>query len=67
MLDANENMSKNGKSLNEWVEKEVKTKDRTTFLENHLIPDVDLELNNFDNFYTSRKKILTIKLTDLLS
>lgn len=67
MLDANENMSKNGKSLKEWVEIEIKTKDRISFLENHLIPDVNLELDSFDNFYISRKKILTLKLTGLLS
>ena len=67
MLDANQNMSKNDKSLTEWVAEETQNKDRNEFLKNHLIPDVNLELGNFDEFITARTVILTEKLKSILS
>lgn len=67
MLDANENMSKNGKSLIEWVNLETESKDLITFLNNHLIPNTDLELDNFDQYFQSRKSLLSAKLLELLS
>ncbi|UUM28859.1 DUF262 domain-containing protein [Acinetobacter colistiniresistens] len=66
MLDANENMSKNGKQLIDWIELETKDKDRVSFLENHLIPNIDLALANFDNYYHKRKILLTEKLKLIL-
>ena len=66
MLDANENMSKNDLSLKEWVEKETQNKDKKEFLEKHLIPDVDLSIENFCNFIDEREKILLKKLKDIL-
>lgn len=67
MLDANENMSKNDKNLKEWVEKETKKNDPTRFFDNHLIPNVSLELSNFTQFLTERKFLLTNKLKSLLN
>ncbi len=66
MLDANENMSKNGKNLIDWVNHETIHKDRITFLENHLIPNVDLKLENFDEYFQTRKLLLTEKLKIIL-
>ncbi len=66
MLDANENMSKNGKSLLDWVNIETKNKDRVTFFNNHLIPNTDLELDNFDTYYQNRKQLLATKLLEIL-
>lgn len=66
MLDANENMSKNGKSLLEWIASETHNQDRTFFLKNHLIPDVNLDLNNFDEYFQLRKIILTSELKKIL-
>lgn len=66
MLDANENMSKNGKKLIDWVEIETKDKDSVSFLENHLIPNIDLALENFDNYFHKRKLLLTEKLKLIL-
>ena len=37
------------------------------FLERHLIPDIDLSLENFDNFYELRKKLLIDKLKKILN
>ncbi|EHQ9266856.1 DUF262 domain-containing protein [Vibrio alginolyticus] len=68
MLDANENMSKNDKSLEAWVQSEIDktgiTKEQ--FLFSHHIPDTDLSLQNFDQFIELRSAILTSKLKDLL-
>ncbi|MCF9158330.1 DUF262 domain-containing protein, partial [Vibrio parahaemolyticus] len=68
MLDANENMSKNDKSLEAWVQSEIEktgiTKEQ--FLFSHHIPDTDLSLQNFDQFIELRSEILTSKLKDLL-
>jgi len=66
LLDANENMAKNDKSLEEWVENECRNKDKSKFLMDHLIPDIDLSLENFDDFYEKRKKLMINKLRELL-
>ncbi|MDN5525988.1 MAG: DUF262 domain-containing protein, partial [Acinetobacter sp.] len=66
MLDANENMSKNDKSLREWVDYETQTKNRINFLESHLIPDVNLDLDHFDEYFQKRKQLLTEKLKSIL-
>lgn len=67
MLDANENMSKNGKNLVDWVNHETIHKDRINFLENHLIPtNIDLNLENFDVYFRARKSLLTEKLKIIL-
>ena len=66
MLDANENMSKQDKSLEQWVQENCKN-DRKGFLEKHLIPDIDLSLENFDDFYETRKKLLIKKLKEILN
>ncbi|MDP2904408.1 MAG: DUF262 domain-containing protein [Methylovulum sp.] len=67
MLDANENMSKNEKTLKNWVEKEIMVKEKNSFLLSHLIPDVNLELDNFDEFVTKRTEILKISLKNALA
>lgn len=67
MLDANENESKNAKPLEQWVNEETKDIDRHAFLSTHLIPDVDLSINNFSNFIDARKKLLIKKLQDLFA
>ncbi len=69
MLDANENMSKNADNLEHWVKKETERngRDRISFLASHLIPDVSLELSNFDEFITKRSEMLKEKLKTLLA
>lgn|SRR5574344_41508 len=67
MLDANENESKGKKPLKDWVKEELKkTNNRVQFFESHLIPDVDLDKSNFDEFYIKRKELLSLKLKILL-
>ena len=67
MLDANENMSKSGEELESWAKKETVNKNRRLFLESHLIPDVDLALSNFGEFWTTRTELLRKKLEALLA
>ena len=67
MLDANENMSKSNMNLLDWVEKETNENNRTQFLNAHLIPDVDLNLNEYGNFHEKRKALLLDKMKTLLS
>lgn len=67
MLDANENMSKNDKTLEEWVKIEIEAKDRGTFLSNHLIPDLSFKSEDFDSFIVERTKILTERLKSILT
>ncbi|RXZ43414.1 DUF262 domain-containing protein [Crenobacter cavernae] len=68
MLDANENMSKNGKSLFDWVSHQANSSDRLQpFLKSHLIPDINLEIDNFSQFIESREKLLREKLREILA
>lgn len=67
MLDSNENESKSDMPLKEWVDKSTDSTNRDSFLKNHLIPNVDLSLNNFEEFITKRKELLKEQLLALLS
>ncbi len=67
MLDANENMSKNDMDLKDWVEAQTKNIDRNDFLEKHLIPNVGLGLDNFEEYVKKRKETLMIKLKEILN
>lgn len=69
LLSSNENESKSNKSLNEWVKKECKDKSdifKVSFLRDHLIPDVNLDLENFEEFFERRKELLIAKLKEIL-
>lgn len=68
MLDANENMSKNAKSLKDWVEQETKSSDLKRFMESHIIPqNIGLDLTNFTEYVTNRKELLVVKLKSILN
>jgi hypothetical protein len=73
MLDANENMSKNGKDLSSWVKSQTVSRDLNNFLDDRLIPneidkpDNGLRLEEFPNFIQKRKVILSNKIRMLLS
>lgn len=66
LLDANENTSKKHTPLEKWVKENAK-KYRKLFLDNHLIPNVDLSINNFGKFFKKRKAIPIKKLKNLLT
>ena len=67
LLEGGENMSKNDMPLEEWLEKNC-ADDKEAFLKRHLIPeDVDLSLENFDEFYEKRKKLFIRELIKILN
>ncbi len=68
MLDANENMSKNATDLKSWIETETVNHDKKQFCDSHIIPySVSYDLVDFSLFIEERKKILVLKLKDLLN
>jgi uncharacterized protein with ParB-like and HNH nuclease domain len=68
MLDANENMSKNAKSLKTWIETQTATYDSKQFCESHVIPqNVSYEITGFRSFIQERRKLLVAKLKELLN
>ena len=69
LLDANENMSKNSSDLGVWIEKETlnNRKEKIHFLDSHHIPNVNFDLENFDEYIQVRTEILTKKLKAILN
>ena len=67
MLDANENMSKNDLNLIDWVNKETNETNRIQFLNSHLIPNINLEIDNFEEYFDKRKIMLMENLKTLLN
>lgn len=68
MLDANENMSKNDKPLKEWINIMMETNDKESFYKNHYIPnDVELGIENFNEFINKRKVLLSNQLKMIFS
>lgn len=68
MLDANENMSKQDKSLSDWIDFEVsRGKDKQLLYQRCYIPNnVDLSFLNFKNFAKGRKSLLIDALRKIL-
>lgn len=62
MLDANENMSKNAKSLSRWIEEETTDETKDSFLKAHLIPNINLGLDNFEEYIAARRVLLHEKI-----
>lgn len=67
MLDANQNKSKQDKDLTTWVNSQVENKDKASFLDCHLIPNVSFEISNFREFIEERRALLTDGLKRSLS
>lgn len=69
MLCSNENESKNNQPLKDWINNKFpNTNDpaRKLFLNNHLIPDIDLDISNLEAFMEEREKLLRSKLKSIL-
>ena len=67
MLDSKENMSKQHKSLEDWVKIETKRKERGAFLDRCMIPPkVSLAIGDFSTFAKERDALLAKKLSELL-
>ena len=66
MLDANENMAKQDVDLLTWVNSQTRDQDRSSFLKNHLIPDISLDISDFGLFIEARKACLIARLKAIL-
>lgn len=67
MLDSNENMSKQAKSLLEWFNIESQKTGPVTFNRKYILPDnVSLDFKDFAAFATERKQVLADHLRKIL-
>ena len=71
LLDANENESKNAKTLREWINNETENLNdvqKMQFYRNHLIPNdiKDFSIDNVVEFYNKRKLLLKEELKKIL-
>ena len=66
LLPQSENESKGAMPLKDWVDSQTQNRDRYTYMESHLIPDVDLSIEQFDKFIEERKKLLIERIKMVL-
>jgi hypothetical protein len=68
LLEGVPNQEKSGKDFDLWLlEKYPNKKDRKAYMERHYIPDIDLSLENFEEFIEERKKLISAAFKRLLS
>lgn len=67
LLPASENRSKNATPLKDWLKSYQAANKSIDVRTMSYIPNVDLELNKFNNFYKKRKTILVGKLSQILA
>ena len=65
LLQKTPNIQKGDKPLKDWVNEQTQGKDKKTFLDEHLIPDV-LEEKDITDFFDKRKELLIEKLQNAL-
>lgn len=67
LLEGQPNIEKSNKDFKQWLE-ETKSdpQARREYMEKHYIPDVDLSMDNFDNFIAERTKLMTQKFESIL-
>jgi len=67
LLEGVPNQEKSSKDFDLWLkEKYPKKNDRKAFMEKHYIPDVDLSLENFQEFIEEREKLIVAAFKQLL-
>lgn len=68
LLEGRVNQSKNSKPFKEWLNSNYSGDvDRRDFMRKHYIPDVDLSIHNFEEFFKKRENILFKKFKDMVS
>ncbi len=66
LLEGRSNASKSDMSLNDYVN-DMNAEQRHLFYEHSFVrPSISLEFDNFGNFYTERKKVLSKKIRELV-
>jgi uncharacterized protein with ParB-like and HNH nuclease domain len=67
LLEGVINLEKSKTQFAEWIkEKYSKSTDRKNYMEKNYIPDVSLEMNNFQEFIEKRMELITKKLKEIL-
>src|SRR5205085_4022743 len=67
LLEGIPNIEKSNRDFKEWLSNAYPDKQaRKDYMEKHYIPDVDLSLENFEEFITERKKLMAAKFVSLL-
>lgn len=67
LLEGTQNTEKSDKDFKEWMYKTLPNEQaRREYMTKHYIPNVDLSLNNFEDFIAERTKLMTAKFTSLL-
>jgi uncharacterized protein with ParB-like and HNH nuclease domain len=67
LLEGVPNLEKSGQEFATWIkEKYPKEKNRKEYMEKHYIPDVDLSLENFEEFILEREKLIVSAFKKLL-
>lgn len=68
LLEGIPNQEKSGKEFKVWIEEKFpNAKDRKEYMEKHYIPDVDLSLDNFEEFIEEREKLIVSAFKKLLA
>lgn len=67
LLEGIPNEEKAGKDFKEWLEHTYPDKQsRRDYMERHMIPDVDLDFKNFEEFFSKRNELISDRLESLL-
>ena len=67
LLEGIPNIEKSNQDFKEWLfENYPNEQARKDYMNKHYIPDVDLNLDNFETFITERKKLITQKFQSIL-
>lgn len=68
LLEGVPNQEKSSKDFDTWIkEKYPNNSERKSYMERHYIPDVDLSLENFQEFIEEREKLITTAFKNLLT
>ena len=68
LLEGIPNQEKSGKDFDKWIKEHYPdTKDRKAYMDKHYIPDIDLSLDNFQEFIKEREKLIVAAFKRLLS
>lgn len=67
LLEGTPNLEKSGRDFNEWLLATYPNEiDRKDFMKKHFIPDINLELSNFEEFISKRKELIFAYFKNLL-
>ncbi len=67
LLEGIPNQEKSGKEFKDWIkEKYPKKNDRKRYMKTHCVPDVELSLENFEEFIKERERLITSAFKMLL-